>query len=204
MLSNLTLRGVMPLGEKHARILFEQDGTQLSALRFGKSRQDLEYYAGDRVDLLVQISVNEFRGTRSAQMIVKDIRLSEGIMAISDQDRRRFEELENGASFEKSEDILPTRDDIAPVYLWFKRHFGNTKDDMTGIRELLGEFSSNPRIHYVKLRVILKILDECGIVSIKYYGEHGENVRYTVNYVKNKVDTEKAPTYSKYKQQMKK
>ena len=202
MLSGVTLRGVMPLGEKHARFLLEQDGVQLSALRFGKSRQELEYYGSDTVDLLVQVSVNEFRGTRSAQMIVKAIRLSEGSFTVLEEERRRFDELMSGASFDKSEDILPTRDDIAPVYLWFKRHFGNTKDDITGMRELLTQFGS--RTHYVKLRVILKILDECGIVAIRYFGENGDNIRYTVNYVKNKVDTEKAPTYSKLKQQMKK
>lgn len=75
---------------------------------------------------------------------------------------------------------------------------------MTGIRELLTQFRGNSRIHYTKLRVILKILDECGIVAIRYAGENGENLHYTVNYVKNKVDTERAPTYVKLKQQMKK
>jgi len=59
-------------------------------------------------------------------------------------------------------------------------------------------------MNYVKLRVILRILDECGIVAISYSGENGENIRYTVNYVKNKVDTERAPIYTKLKQQMKK
>ena len=204
MMRGVTLRGVMPLGEKHARLLLESDGISLSALRFGKSRDALEFYGGDRIDLIFSMNVNEFRGVRSAQMIVKDIRLSEGELTVDDKARKRFEELMAGASFEKEEDVLPTRDDIAPVYLWFKRHFGNTKDEVTGVRELLREFRSNPRIHYVKLRVILKILDECGIVAIRTYGEHGENIRYTVNFVKNKVDTEKAPIYSKLKQQMRK
>ncbi len=202
LLSGIILRGVMPLGEKHARFLIAKENCQASALRFGRSRSELEYYGGDTVDLLVQVSVNEFRGTRSAQMIVKDMRLSEESFAISDDDRRRFEELMNGAPFDKSEDILPTRDDIAPIYLWFKRHYGNTKDDITGVRELLSQFSGNARMNYVKLRVILKILDECGIVAISYSGENGENIRYAVNYVKNKVDTERAPTYTKLKQQM--
>ncbi|MBQ7365112.1 MAG: single-stranded-DNA-specific exonuclease RecJ [Clostridia bacterium] len=204
MMRGVTLRGVMPLGEKHARFLLEKDGVSLSALRFGKSRRDFELYGGDLVDLVFQMNVNEFRGVRSAQMIVKDIRLGEGQYTVNPEDRRRYEALMNGAPFDKDEDILPTRDDIAPVYLWFKRHFGNTKDEITGVRELLSQFRSYARIHYVKLRVILKILDECGIVAIEYFGETGENIRYTVNYVKNKVDTEKAPTYSKLKQQMKK
>ncbi len=204
LLSDLTLRGVMPLGEKHARLLISDSSCQASALRFGKSREALEYYGGDTVDLLVQVSVNEFRGTRSAQMVVKDMRLSDEKALTFSSERRRFEELMNGASFDKSEDVLPTRDDIAPVYLWFKRHFGNTKDDITGVRELLAAFSGNARMNYVKLRVILKILDECGIVAISYSGENGENIRYAVNYVKNKVDTERAPIYTKLKQQMKK
>lgn len=204
MMRGVRLRGILPLGEKHAKLLLEHDGVQLAALRFGRSREMLEYYGGDTVDLLFSISVNEFRGVRSAQMIVKDIRLSEGAFVIDPDARNRFDELMAGGLFDKEEDILPTRDDIAPVYLWFKRHYGNTKDEMTGIRELLTQFRGNSRIHYTKLRVILKILDECGIVAIRYAGENGENLHYTVNYVKNKVDTERAPTYVKLKQQMKK
>ena len=88
------------------------------------------------------------------------------------------------------------------MYLWFKRHFGNTRDDITGVRELLSQFAGNPRIHYVKLRMILRILNECGIVAIEPLGDNGENVRYTVNYVKNKVDIERAPTYIKLKYQI--
>ena len=204
MMQKATVRGIMPLGEKHAKLLLEKDGITMAVIRFGKARRDLEYYAGDSVDILFQLSVNEFRGVRSAQMILKDIRLSEGTPGIDDGLRRRFEELMNGAAFEKTEDILPTRDDIAPVYLWFKRHYGNTRDDMTGVRELLTQLGQNSRIHYLKLRVILKILDECGIVAIECSGDHGENIHYTVNYVKNKVDTERAPTYLRLKNQMRK
>ena len=204
MLRGATLRSIMQLGDKHTKLIVEKDGISLTALRFGKSRAELEYYAGDKVDLLFNIGINEFRGVISVQMILKAIRLSEGEMTISDTERRRYEEILQGAAIEKSEDVLPSRDDIAPVYLWFKRHYGNTRDDMTGVRELLSEFASNSRIHYVKLRMILKILDECGIVGIDYSGDNGENLRYTVNYVKNKVDTEKAPTYTKLKQQIKK
>ncbi len=202
LLRDAVIRSLLPLGEKHTRLLLEKDGRSLTALCFGKTRGDIEYYPGDRIDLLFQLGVNEFRGQRSVQMVVKGIRLGEGVLTIDEGDRARFEALMNGAAFDKSEDILPTRDDIAPVYLWFKRRFGNGRGEITGLRELLGQFAGNPRIHYKKLRVILKILDECGIVSIEYMGDRQENLRYTVNFIRNKVDTEKAPTYVKLKQNM--
>ncbi len=203
-LENMTLRGVMPLGEKHAKLFLDEGGISLPALRFGKSRKELEYYGGDSVDLLVSVSINEFRGVRSAQMVIKDLRLSASAFTPSDKDRKRYEEILSGAHFDKSEDVLPTRDDIAPVYLWFKRRYGNTKENFTGVRELLSQFSQNPRMNYLKLRVILEVLSECGIVSIDYCGEHRENIAYTVNYVKNKVDTEQAPIITKLKQQLNK
>jgi len=204
MLRGVTLRSIMQLGEKHAKLIVEKDGVSMTALRFGKSRAELEYYAGDKIDLLFNLGINEFRGTVSVQLIVKAIRLAEGEVDIDEASRRRYEEIMQGASFDKAEDILPTRDDIAPVYLWFKRHYGNTRDDITGVRELLSQFAGNSRIHYAKLRVILKILNECGIVAIEPLGDNGENLRYTVNYVKNKVDTERAPTYIKLKHQIQK
>ncbi len=204
LLKGATLRSVMQLGEKHAKLTLEKDGLLITALRFGKARRELEFYAGDKLDLLFNLTVNEFRGVRSAQLVIKALRLAEGSFDIDDAARLRYEEIMNGASFERSEDILPTRDDIAPIYLWFKRHYGNTRDDVTGIRELLSQFNSMPRMHYVKLRVILHILHECGIVTIDYMGDNGENLRYSVNFVKNKVDTEKAPTYTRLKQQLNK
>ena len=204
MMRGVTLRSIMQLGEKHTKLIVEKDGVSVTAIRFGKSRSELEYYAGDKIDLLFNLSLNEFRGTVSVQLILKAIHLAEGEFAINEAERRRYEDIMQGASFDKGEDILPTRDDIAPVYLWFKRHYGNTRDDITGVRELLSQFASNSRIHYVKLRVILNILNECGIVAIESTGDNGENIRYTVNYVKNKVDTERAPTYVKLKYQIQK
>ncbi len=198
---SLVIRSIMQLGEKHTKMIVEGDGVRLTALKFGKSRSELEFYAGDRVDMLFNLNINDFRGERTAQLIVKEMRLSEGQYAIKQSDREKYLRVMSGDTFSREDDLLPTRDDLGAVYIYLKRRFGNIRDDITGIREIL---EKNPRINYTKLRIILNILEESGVINTEYYGENSENMKYTVNYVKNKVDTEKAPTYVRLKAQMKK
>lgn len=198
LLQGATIRAAMVLGEKHTKFLLEKDGITLAALRFGRSRREFEFYAGDTVDVIFQLGVNEFRGTRSVQLLLKGIRLSSGIRTVDPAERLRYDRIRQGEPLSPEEDALPTRDDLAVVYLFLKRRAGNTRDEITGVRELLNRFES---ISYLKLRLVLTMLEESGLVTFTYSGENQENFSYTVNNVKSKVDMEATPTYSRLKGQ---
>ena len=84
------------------------------------------------------------------------------------------------------------------VYLYVKRRVGTTRDEYMGVRELLSSLCAK-KINYVKLRLILDILVESGVLTAQYSGENLENVKFGVNFVKSKVDIEKSPTYIRVK-----
>ena len=199
VIKNLVIADIMLLGQKHTRLLLRDphSGARITALRFGIPRSGLEYYVSDKVDVLASLSVNEFRDQKTAQLIIKDIRLSDGNI-ISDSERARYKEIITGAAHRREEELLPTRDDISLVYLYVKRRVGTTRDEYMGIRELLSSLCAK-KINYVKLRLILDILVESGVLTAQYSGENLENVKFGVNFVKSKVDIEKSPTYIRVK-----
>ncbi|MBQ2686849.1 MAG: single-stranded-DNA-specific exonuclease RecJ [Clostridia bacterium] len=198
MLPSVRISDIFPLGVKHTRLVISNGENNINAVMFGKERAQLEYYSSDTVDILAQLSVNEFRERRSVQLIVKDIRLSKEAFDYDKALIERYKEVIKGAPHSREDDFLPNRDDVSAVYLYIKRRLPSMRDEYMGIREILSALSQR-RMSYVKLRVILDILKESGVIDISYSGEHSENLKVTVNFVKNKVDIEKSPSFVRVK-----
>ncbi len=194
-LSGATVRHMTQLGEKNTKFLLEKEGIGVTALRFGRSRQELEFYTGDKVDVIFQLSINEFRGVRSVQLLLRGMRLADPAADIRDKDRRRFREILEGAPFDEEDNLLPTREDLAAVYLFLKRRRESLPGEMLGVRLLLARLADKADIGYIKARLCLLILEESGLVTLTYTGEHGENFTYTVNPVRSKVNPTLTPTY---------
>jgi single-stranded-DNA-specific exonuclease len=198
VLPSVRISDIFPLGVKHTRLVISNGENNINAVMFGKERAQLEYYSSDTVDILAQLSVNEFRERRSVQLIVKDIRLSKEAFDYDKELIERYKEVIKGAPHSREDDFLPNRDDVSAVYLYIKRRLPSMRDEYMGIREILSALSQR-RMSYVKLRVILDILKESGVLDISYSGEHSENLKVTVNFVKNKVDIEKSPSFVRVK-----
>ena len=199
--SSARVTDIMELsGGKHTKMTLQKEGEIFTALLFGTARNTLDCVIGDEVDVLFNMNVNEFRGNVSVQMIVKDIRLCKEI--VTRQDRMRYESVMNGEAHYRDENFLPTRDEIATVYLYIKRKAGQSRDDYTVIREIMNACSG--RMNYVKIRIIVAILIETGLLSAQSFDKWGEVYRFSVNYVKNKVDIEKSPIYVRLKASVKK
>ena len=59
---------------RHMRLSFEKFGQTYEAVWFSHRMEDLGFSKGDRVDLIFQLQINEFRGRRSVQLLMQDIR----------------------------------------------------------------------------------------------------------------------------------
>ncbi len=75
-LFGMTVQAVKPLGPtgRHLRLTVERKGAALHAVMFGMSVEDFPFEAGDRIDLAVNLDINEFRGERSLQILVRAVR----------------------------------------------------------------------------------------------------------------------------------
>ena len=195
-MSSLKVRDIISLAEKHTKFILERDGVQLTALYFGHSRASLPIYKGDTLDVAFTMGINEFRGVTDVQIILKDLKIQSVGYEVADESKQKYRNVMAGIPYLRSDDdILPSRDDFAKVYLYLKRRPGQFRDDYVGMREIIN--ATGGKINYCKLKIILDVLEETGLINITYSSECDENFHYGVNFVKNKIDIEKSSLYVK-------
>lgn len=73
---DVKVREVITLGQnKHTKLILEKDGVQVEGLLFGFPGESFTVPASGMIDVLFNLDINEFRGERTPQLIIRDIRL---------------------------------------------------------------------------------------------------------------------------------
>lgn len=159
------LRGIRAVGGGgHQRLTLADGRGELVAMLFGVSSEALQLSEGDRVDCVLSLGVKCFRGVRSVEAIVRDIRLSsmnaEDVIAGG----RLFERAVRGDALtpEKARELLPDREQTAKVYRYIVSASGRYEPENLCAR--LGGIS------YAKTRTAIEILRECGLVVLRQVG----------------------------------
>lgn len=157
-------------GGKHTKLLLTKGDFSIYAVYFGISPAQLHITAGERVDVLFQLNINEFQNERSLQMIVQDLRKSDTYLAEQKRMHDRYEEIRAGDFLEPEEEIyIPTREDFAKVYTFLRREFRQgttTYSDQALLMALENEVPGS--INYIKLKYIIRVLQElriCGVTE---------------------------------------
>ncbi len=173
LLKNMTLERVISMGAgKHSKLVLTSHGNSFTAVCFGMSAANLNYHFGECVDILCQLSINEYRGQRNLQLIVQDIRLSGTFEEKYKNEKERYHEISDGGEFSEHENVIPTRSDIAHVYK-FLRYEGMCGHTMFSYRVLHCSLLEqlNIDISCLKLRFITKILAEMKVCEFDELGE---------------------------------
>jgi hypothetical protein len=167
---------------------------------FGVGEGELCCEEGDVVDVLFNIDINDYRNVRSAQMILHDIRLCEEFACMLDEEKKRYEQIRSGDGYRAEENVLPCRDDFARVYTALRREFrgGTTVLDIKSIIKLINT-PPQERINYIKLKYILRILNELQICVVEELGD--ELYRFNIFFNANKTNIEKSSILKKLKGQ---
>ena len=193
MLCDATVHRIIPMGAgKHTKLMLWKDGILHQAVYFGMPTAKIPFAVGDCVDVLFQINVNEYQGTRTVQLIVQDMREAAAYTEQCRRDRQRFEDIMAGAEIYAGEHIVPDRDDIAQVYKLLRQeirmgtHSFSLKSIMTKIN---GALSGELCIGYVKMRLILCILDELKICSVEEPDEGIYIIDIDFNAPKTSIDS---------------
>ncbi len=172
VLRDAVVQKIIPLGAgKHTKLSLYCDGHMFNAIWFGMATGKLPAVVGDPVDILFQLNINDYQGVRSLQLILQDLRPAEAEMETRRRDRRRFLDLLAGGAMAPEENMVPTREDIACVFTLLRqdaRLGHNTVSDRT----LSDRIEHTPAgaaspIDGVKLRLILRILEEMGVATVK-------------------------------------
>ncbi len=154
-------------GGKHTRLTLSDGTRELSAMFFSMPPSGLDIYVGDKADLIFNIDINEWNGRKNIQLIVRDIRVAEAETLKTADEKKQFEYIWNGGAFSCDDDVIPSRDDFAAVYKVIYNSLRNGFDSMTNRSILNRVRSSGQTLGYVKLRIIIKVLNELNIVDTK-------------------------------------
>ena len=186
---------------KHTKFNVKCGKSTITAMCFRHIPEDFDIYPGDTVDILFSLDINEFQGHRNLQFIAKDLRLSEEQYTAEHAQRDRYAEIlasldsENGVGNVAAVDEIPTRDDCGFIYNLLKNELRMEREvySARAFLHLIGESGGN--ISYVKMRFILKILDELGLIRVYEADTELEKFIFTYVHVNVKTSLENSPTY---------
>ena len=84
-------------GGKHTKLILEKDGIRCEGVYFGLNLLQTNFYAGDEVDAVFNLSVNDYMNIKTAQLILRDMRLTGVSAAYLEQGRRLYEAIQRAA-----------------------------------------------------------------------------------------------------------
>ena len=180
-----TVRNIIPLSQgKHTKIDFEYGGYNGQALFFSLSPEKACFGVGDRIDMLVRLEVNSFRGNETVSIKVIDHRLSGVKQERYFAARQYYEKLMRGEDMPSAfiQKMIPDRNDLIKVYKYIKNKGATTLDHMF---MSLGSEDMN----YCKMRVCVDIFSEKELVEYK-----PATMKVCAAQVSHKVDLEDSPT----------
>lgn len=196
-------------GGKHTKLILRRGNMIITAMCFRMSLAELDLYPGDVVDVLYNLDINEFQGTKTLQMIVRDIRLTSDRLNGEIREHKIFDSLYlgHGPLIDMTESeiaaSIPDRNDFAAVYNTLKREL-RVEHEVFSIRalaHLLGSCGYN--IPYVRLKFILMIFRELNLIGVEEIDSEREIYSFHFIFVKNKTSLEKSHIFRKLKSELK-
>lgn len=198
---------VIPIGGgKHTKLILRCGNMIITAMCFRMSSTELDLYPGDLVDVLYNLDINEFQGTRTLQMIVRDIRLSGKQLSSEIRDHEIFDNLYAGNVISMTDaekrDSVPDRNDFAALYNLLKKEL-RVEHEVFSIRALAHLLHScGYMIPYVKLKFMLLIFRELNLIGVEELDAEREIYSFRYIFVKNKTSLDKSNIFRKLKAEL--
>ncbi len=177
------------IGEgKHIKMRASKNGSMLDCVFFAKTVYDLALKQGDRADLAFFPQINEFRGNRSVQLLLREVKPAEEYIKQRDEEMDLIHRFEGQLTKEEKKLFLPERRNFVDVWHTIERlseklsRFGG---EMRGV--LYGIGALLPSTPIPKIYACLRIFAEMGLISIVQNGTeidiivHSGNKRADLN-----------------------
>lgn len=179
---------VIPLKQdKHIKFILKKGAKSFQALLFGASQAECPVIKGELADVAFYLDINEFRGSRTVQFIVQDIKLSENVLKRTLSDIDIYNKFKNGESIttEQANSLIPPRQEFIDVFKHIKSNAENSVFSAE-CRQLYREVCvSNHYIPISRMLICLDVFDELNIFSV---AKQEQKFNIKIVDVKNKVD----------------
>ena len=165
MMKNLTIDRIsMVGGGRHMRLRLSSGHTYLNAIYFSANPQTVSIQPGDLVDVAFTPQVNEFRGTRTVQMNVIDIRPSCSAECLPDAAPYRDMQRGNLTSGEAAA-LLPDRKMLALVWRYLDAANPVQESPMCLCRKIV-RWSGQP-LNLGQMLTCLDIFRDVGLLTVQ-------------------------------------
>lgn len=184
---------VAPLSQgKHTKIDFDYGGYKGQALFFSLAPENACFKVGDRIDMLVRLDINTFRGAESVSIKVIDHRLSGVKQERYFAAKQCYEKLMRGETLPPAyvKKMIPTREELIKVYKYINSVKSTSVDHMF---MKIGDDSMN----YCKMRICMDIFKDKELIDYK-----PATMKLSACEVKSRVDLEQSPTLVKLKEML--
>lgn len=175
---------------KHSRIGITKGGRAFGCVYFGMSPEDASFKKGDRVDVVFSLEINEYRGVTTPQINIRHILPDRQTVGKYDEQKQLYRAVKNGARYNITEEILPSRKEFAALYTYIKRC---EKKGIFTLAELISESALTGGNKICKLRFMLDVFTEMKLLNVEK-SEDDFEVKYkiTLRFVRGKVNLDKS------------
>jgi len=158
-------------GGKHLRLRLLLGDVPINAIWFSMTALRAGIAPGDMVEVAGAPQVNEFRGMRSVQLQLTDLRLMEPERSTRDAELQLYQRHRNGEALTADEAaaLLPPRADFVTLwkYLRANAEAGVLPAELDCLTRQLARCTGQP-VSYMRTRVCLDVFQECGLLSLSH------------------------------------
>jgi single-stranded-DNA-specific exonuclease len=159
-------------GGRHLKLWVGRDGYTFEAIFCSATAALCGFTAGDKVDVAFYPQINEFRGGRTVQLQVMDIRPA---LTRAQAEQELYEKLQRGETLSPRQArlLIPSRDEFAGLWRYLKCHAAEHKmeENVCRLSHCVAR-ACGLREAATRTMVCLEVLDECGLIELKRSADH--------------------------------
>jgi single-stranded-DNA-specific exonuclease len=173
---------------RHLKITLESGKRKITAMLFSTTPQEFEYSYGDEVDIAYNLEINEFNGSETVQINLKDIRLSQKTIDYENDCEEQYKLIKAGESKLSGEFIIPSRSQFATVFKHLQNYARMGREEYRYSKLVSDLTLNNVEINYFQLKTIIKVFIELNIISIEELDDFSFNFKFLPNKTKANLD----------------
>ncbi len=171
-MDGLYVEEITPISsDRHVRLTLTKDGASFSAMLFGTGAGGCGFAQGNFVDAAFHLEINEYRGRKTVQMVLQDVRLSECELLADQKILNVYNRyMADGAlTVQEARVLLPSRPDLVAVWrhIISRAEEGRLSVHSNALSRRV-QWESKREINIGKLFVCLDVFSESQLLSYNF------------------------------------
>lgn len=158
-------------GGRHLKLRVCREGRSLDAIFFSTTRQKTGLQVGDVIDLAFYPQVNEFRGLRTVQLHLVDLRPTQAQGDSQESEAQLYARFCQGQTLPSrvADHLLPEREDFTALWRYLKSCGGVAEETTESLAKNTARISRR-HTSETRARICLDVFEECGLVQLEQRG----------------------------------